>query len=388
MQQDITTLPLHEILLCNGYMLDKDKSSRNNPVLVNDDGQKLVISKKGENYLYFNTHDDNDRGNIISFARIRGIQPKELLKNYDPALAQSQAHIFFKAPTQDSAYFARQYKKFVACDVSTHPLLERRGFAQKVLTHYQGLLKQDEHGNLITAQYKLATMTNPANKAQIKALNVCGYTKRLIIPITKNKDGTPKEKPLKNINYGNKGFEILVINKEYEQIKTIIISESIFDSLALMQMSNKEPKDCVLLSTSGNFNLDSQKEALELIFDKTPNAKIVLCFDNDEQGRSYTKALENYLIYERNTIPTTYVPFTKDCNDDLRLMRITKKAPNQESYDKWAAYTIYQYKHCRDSNDRALLLHNLRKADTLKPLKEEHKQAFNTMLKHGRVKNL
>lgn len=168
----------------------------------------------------------------------------------------------------------------------------------------------------------------------------------------------------------------------------IIITESIFDSLAYMQMKNLDPHKCVLLSTSGNFNVESQKMSFEHIFDKVCNARIVLAFDNDEQGRKYTKDMERYITYERNKLPITYTPFAKDCNDDLKLMNLIKKPLNKESYQQWVNYTIYQYKHARSSNDRALLLHNLRKANNIKPLDEENKQAFNTMLKHKRVRDI
>ena len=385
---DLTKLPLHEILLSNGYTLDREKSSRNNPVLVGDDGQKLVISKKGEHYLYFNPNDDNDRGNIISYARIRGISVQELVKNYDPTkeVSLQTTQSFFQNKEQDPYRFIKQYNDFSECVIAQNPLLQRRGFSADMLQAYQGILKQDEKGNLVTAQYKYKCFNH--QDKEIQTISMCGYTKRLNIPITKNQDGTLKERPLKNINYGNKGFEILLTNNDYAKMSHIIITESIFDSLAYMQMKNLDPHKCVLLSTSGNFNVESQKMSFEHIFDKVCNARIVLAFDNDEQGRKYTKDMERYIAYERNKLPITYTPFAKDCNDDLKLMNLIKKPLNKESYQQWANYTIYQYKHARSSNDRALLLHNLRKANNIKSLDEENKQAFNTMLKHKRVKDI
>lgn len=153
---DLTKLPLHEILLSNGYTLDREKSSRNNPVLVGDDGQKLVISKKGENYLYFNPNDDNDRGNIISYARIRGISVQELVKTYDPTkeVSLQTTQSFFQNKEQDPYRFIKQYNDFSECVIAQNPLLQRRGFSADMLQAYQGILKQDEKGNLVTAQYK------------------------------------------------------------------------------------------------------------------------------------------------------------------------------------------------------------------------------------------
>ena len=78
--QDLTKLPLHEVLLANGYKLDRVKSSKMYPCLVNvDNNERLIVSKKGENYLYFNPNDETDRGNILSFVRIRGLDIYENL---------------------------------------------------------------------------------------------------------------------------------------------------------------------------------------------------------------------------------------------------------------------------------------------------------------------
>ena len=65
MAQDLTKLPLHQILMANGFTLHRSKSSINYPMLCHKESDlKLVVSKKGENYLYFNPHDPLDNGNI------------------------------------------------------------------------------------------------------------------------------------------------------------------------------------------------------------------------------------------------------------------------------------------------------------------------------------
>ena len=110
--QDLTKLPLHEVLLANGYKLDRVKSSKMYPCLVNvDNNERLIVSKKGENYLYFNPNDETDRGNILSFVRIRGLDIKELVANYDTniTLANEYKHQFF-THKQDSYQIIKAYK--------------------------------------------------------------------------------------------------------------------------------------------------------------------------------------------------------------------------------------------------------------------------------------
>ena len=68
--QDIMQLPLHKIFLANGYRIDRNKSSMNYPCLTNDNGEHIIVSKKENNYLYFNPQNDTDRGNIFLFASL------------------------------------------------------------------------------------------------------------------------------------------------------------------------------------------------------------------------------------------------------------------------------------------------------------------------------
>jgi len=397
---DLTTLPLHEILLANGYKIDREKSSMNNPCLVNDNGEKLVISKKGENYLYFNVKNDDDRGNIISYARFRNINIKDLIHNYDKniELSKNKDYSFFKHKELDCAYYAKAYSAFAPCDIEDNLLLKRRGFDMDFISSYQGILKQDEHNNIIILHYKLVSLKSDTIKLnENEIITICGYTKRLNLPITKDKDGNEREKPLNHINYGNKGIECLNLQKDATSIKQIVLTESIIDSLSFMQMKNFNPKETLLLSTAGSLS-DTQEKTLKAMFDKV-NARIYLAFDKDEKGLEYTKKIETLIKEENarkygkaipiNSIPIIYKPFSKDCNDDLSLLNITKLLQlTNESYNKWANYQIYLYKMKKTGNERALLLHQLRKADSLRAISEDNKEQFNTMLKHKAVKSL
>lgn len=46
--QDLTKIPLHEILLCNGYEIDRSKSTALRPVLKNEYGDKIIIKKRSQ----------------------------------------------------------------------------------------------------------------------------------------------------------------------------------------------------------------------------------------------------------------------------------------------------------------------------------------------------
>lgn len=67
-------IPLQDILLANGYEIDREKSSSRNPVLKSNGGHKVIISlMPSGDYLYFNPNDDRDRGNIYTLAKNHGL---------------------------------------------------------------------------------------------------------------------------------------------------------------------------------------------------------------------------------------------------------------------------------------------------------------------------
>lgn len=410
--KDLTKIPLHEVLLYNEWHIDRAKTSSTNPVVFNEKtNEKLVISKKGENYLYFNVKNDEDRGNIYSFARNRGLNLSDLIKNYDTSIEipdmQFLKNNIGNNITEKSEYQVKKiiqdYNEFDKCDLLNNALLNRRGFSKEILQSYQGSIRQDDFGNITIPQYRLQNIES-MQKEQVNMLKMCGYTTRLNFPITKNKDGSLREKPLKNINRGNKGLEIIGTNAVLESIKqnnkehiqNIIISENILDSMSLLQIRGFNPNTTLLVSTSGQFSANEESnilKTLDFMVEKMPNARINLAFDNDEQGRKYNETLKNHIMQTRQSfhkMPNEFKPFSKDFNDDLLIIKITNiKNLNQEEYDKWVNYEIYKYQRTKDGNTRSLMLNNIRKLDSIKPISQENREYFNNFeYKHKAVKSL
>ena len=80
MIENLTKIPLHEVLLDNGYFIKRDKNSQDYKALTNANDDLVIISKhRNGDYLYFNPKNDADRGNIINFCKNRGIKPNDLL---------------------------------------------------------------------------------------------------------------------------------------------------------------------------------------------------------------------------------------------------------------------------------------------------------------------
>ena len=89
-------------------------------------------------------------------------------------------------------------------------------------------------------------------------------------------------------------------------------------------------------------------------------------------------------------MPNEFKPFSKDFNDDLLIIKTTNiKNLNQEEYDKWVNYEIYKYQRTKDGNTHSLMLNNIRKLDSIKPISQENREYFNNFeYKHKAVKSL
>ncbi|WP_394996189.1 toprim domain-containing protein [uncultured Helicobacter sp.] len=391
--QDLTLIPLHEVLIANGYTLDRSKSSKMYPCVVNPNtNERFIVSKRGENYLYFNPNEQSDRGNIISFCRIHALDIKQLVKNYDEniEMAKSYTHDFFKAQT-DPNLILKTYdslEKVNKENMGQCLIFKQRGFDMDYIGQIENTLRKDEKNNIVIPNYKLADKEF-GDIYKDKLFFLSGYTKRLNYPITKDRNGQELERPIKSIQSGAKGLEIINVNKDPKTISHIVISESIIDSLSLGQLKGLDPKKTMFVSTAGNFNAQNLEKTLFAILDKANNARIILAFDNDEKGIAFSEQIESKILKHTKKFPTTYKPFAKDCNDDLKITNITGlKNLNENTYQDWVYSKMLKYKITKDTSTRATLLHHFRKLNSLKPFNEENIQVFNNTRKHAAIKGL
>lgn len=384
--QDLTLLPLHEILLHNGFVINKDKSSRGNPVLRNEE-ETLVITKRDNHYLYFNTDGSNDRGNIINFCKNRKLNIKTLLNNYhnggcDTIKIPKYFDNFDKKSHQD---IVEEYKTLDTYNPLKNQFFVHRGLYDSTIKPYINCFKQDGYGNPCFPHYKLFEEKSISKKI----ISQCGYTKRLSFPLYKDQDGNMRNKPLKNIHYGNKGLEILNINTDPNQIKQILFCESIVDALSFMQLYKDKynPIDLMLISTGGNFHLEGIKPTLDEVFNLCPQARVIACFDNDTQGLKFSQYIEKYTLETTKKGIFIYKPFCKDVNDDLKLKQITQlHILNPQNFDTYLENQLLHYQRSSDTNRRKSILEKIRKINTLKPLSEDYKERFNQIYKHKAIK--
>lgn len=311
--EEILTLPFDIILMQNGYSYKKDKCSRNFITMSNERDLIIITRQTNGQYLYFNPNEENDRGNIYSFCKNRGIKINNLLNekvdkielkhNIEPSKSINKASI--EAINNYKAFTTIKQKNFFNDD---------RLISQEILETFN-TLKQDKHYNVCVPTYILDNFQGK------DFINSSGYIAYLRKPITHDKQGNTYSKPIKQLCYGNKGLEI-IRNKDNKQkienIKTIIITESMIDSLSLFELKNYNPNDTLLCATNGQIT-KSHKEIFAYFEKNAKNAKIVLGFDNDEKGLDF-KLKTKECFKKREIIEEK--PNLKDFNDDLLIFKV------------------------------------------------------------------
>ncbi|AFI04130.1 hypothetical protein HCW_04305 [Helicobacter cetorum MIT 00-7128] len=451
---NLTALPLHEILLDNGYVYNKDKTSKNNPVLKHENEEGSLVIFKNQNkdgsisYTYKETHTDKV-GNIITFCKDRNLKIEDLiagkLEDYLNKQDNLKARDNSNENNEEIQKIRDEFNALKPYDLENATLIKKREIDTSLLEPYKEHLKTDSFNNLILATY----LAFEDKKLNVIPIHQCGINKRLNTPLTTDKEGNIRDKPLKSIAQGSKGIEVLM-PKDLSLVKNIILSENIFDSLAYLELQGLEPKESVLISTAGQFNEQKlelffqsffkqlhsrqqgayksylreeeqwqelvkqgkasddfnsvvvetytdtiknyQKEKNMPIYNKQvektreyrkpkPVSKpqesfnIILAFDNDIKGKGYKEKCEGILYALLQQFPTIYTPFSKDCNDDLKLAHIIEnKEVNLKSVSAFIKNALIDLQNQEKTQTALEVLETIH---SLKPFKLAFKQALN-----------
>ncbi|GAA9112050.1 hypothetical protein Taitung45_13200 [Helicobacter pylori] len=338
-----------------------------------------------------------------------------------------------------------EFKSLKPYDLENATLIKKREIDVKLLEPYKEHLKTDSFNNLILATY----LAFEDKRLNVIPIHQYGINKRLNTPLTTDKEGNIRDKPLKSITQGNKGIEVLYPN-DLSLVKNVIVTENIFDNLAYLELQDLDPKESVLISTAGQFN----KQKLELFFksffnqlhnrqqgaynnylreesqwqelvrqgranddfksvvietytdiiknyqrekhtpiynkrvEKTREYRkpkpinkpqesfnIILAFDNDIKGKEYREKCESILYALTQQFPTIYKPFSKDCNDDLKLAHIIEsKTTNIHIMAEFLESSLEKL----NSNDTPIqekenIMDKLEQIDSIKPFNERLK---------------
>ncbi|EAI1980785.1 toprim domain-containing protein [Campylobacter upsaliensis] len=302
--EDFIELALDEILKNNGYYEKKDKTSLRYKVLANVKGDLVVVSKnENGHYLYFNPNDDRDRGNIFNFCKNRGIRAQDLLKGIEGVdlKATNITHTSISSKKALEEYEAMKGLAF------NNFFFTKRLIDPHLMQEFVNL-KQDKLKNIIVPSFTLSQTT--LNEKIHSYIVPNGYVSYLCSPLIDKESKIPKN--IKSLCYGTKGLEILKTQQsKKEDVENIIITESMIDSLSLLELKEFNPKNILLCSTNGQLS-KAQKEVFMYLNDNFKEAKVYLGFDNDSKGKEFEKSAKEFFHKA-----TCLKPNFKDFNDDL-----------------------------------------------------------------------
>lgn len=167
-----------------GYEIDRKKSTRSS-IAMRKDSDKVIISRRGNIWVYFSVTDDSDNGTIIDFAEKRthksiGEIGREL-QNWiggGVSLPDAKSYVREVAPQEyDPARIAKIFK--FAKPASKHCYLASRGLTDALLTdrRFAGRVFTDRYQNAAFPHFKDGQVCGLELKNHDKALFVRGSEK-------------------------------------------------------------------------------------------------------------------------------------------------------------------------------------------------------------------
>lgn len=254
-----------------GYVIDRQKSTKSSIAMRHASGDKVIISRRGEFWVYFSAHDETDNGTIVDFiAKRTGKTWAEIGQELDYWLGEGQT-----MPSIDPASYIREVPEQVydrervkrlfqyVKPVSGHPYLEiERKISREVLAspRFAGRLFTDRYGNVVFPHF---------NKE-----GLCGLE-------------------LKNADKGvlTRGSEKgLWMSRRSVSDTCLVISESGIDGLSYHDLFR--PENTAYAAVSGSMNENQLKLTLDLL-NSFPNLHtVILAVDHDQGGESIARKIE------------------------------------------------------------------------------------------------
>ncbi|MCB1563918.1 MAG: DUF3991 and TOPRIM domain-containing protein [Alphaproteobacteria bacterium] len=246
-----------------GYEIDRKKSTRSS-IAMRKAGDKIIISRRGGNWVYFSPVNDSDNGTIIDFIENRtqktiGEIGRELQSWIGGFVSMPEIKNYVREIEEQEYDPARVAQVFRRCrPIQNHAYLEGRGLVKELLSspRFAGRIFADRYNNAAFPHYNSKGICGLELKSQDKALFVRGSEKTLW---------------RSNVRAGD---------------DTLILSEAVIDALSHALLFPNE--SAIYAATGGGMSPD-QAEIIRQIADNFPNIKrIVLITDNDQGGDRLT----------------------------------------------------------------------------------------------------
>jgi len=279
-----------------GYELDRKKSTKSSVAMRHGNGDKVIISRRGNNWVYFSVHDDADNGTIVDFIQKR--TAKSIWKIGQELQAWLGGGETFPDPhtyAQDVEGQQRDRPRVQAVlkrarPVTAHPYLvdERKIPADVMAEHrFRGRIYKDRYGNVMF----------PHRDAE----GICGLELK----------NTGKSFLVKGSAKG------LWTSNIFASDKMLVI----VDALSYCAIFRKP--DTAYAAVSGAMGSKQYTVIMELVRKMQKLETIILATDNDDGGDGIAKKLEAHIRRQGFTGEIVrHSPMNKgyDWNDELKML--------------------------------------------------------------------
>ncbi len=249
-----------------GYEIDRKKSTRSS-IAMRKDSDKVIISRRGNIWVYFSVIDDNDNGTIIDFAEKRthksiGEIGRDLQSwiGGGVSLPNVKSYVREVAPQEyDPASIKGIFKSLM--HPHKHKYLASRGLTDIILSNdrFVGRIYTDRYQNAVFPHYKDGQVCGLELKNQSKTLFVRGSEKTLW-----------RSHVFKGDN-------------------TLIIGEAVIDALSYYGLFKRE--NAVYAATGGGLSPEQSELIAAFIRDFITLEHIIIIPDHDQGGKKFEERI-------------------------------------------------------------------------------------------------
>lgn len=290
-----------ELAQTMGYRIDKSKSTKNAPVLRNENGEKIVVGRAQDgHYTYFNVGDSSDSGSVIDFIQRR---TRENLGQ-----VRKRLRAFLNLP---------EWERPRPVPVATGSDLEAETAAAALIAGEEwGELKENRLPPAQVRGISWQTMQKAFERGAVVQDQDGNYhfvlhdTKKAVGIERRNKDG-------RGARVGEGHKKGIFTLPPAGPVEKIVVVESTIDALSARELSQK-PENTLFVSTGGNMSKITSK-ALQRVFEQHSDAKILIATDNDRAGDLHAQKIAEMIEPGRDVARVR--PIGKDWNDDLQAHR-------------------------------------------------------------------
>lgn len=273
-----TEIDLRDFMIASGFVRDPKESGNNSTVLRHSCGDKLIVSRKSnQQYVYWNVHDQADRGTIIDFlfhrepqislGQIRQQLRKWVGTSGSPTPSSVMKLPPLKTPKHDPAKVKSAFQQTEPVTLDHLYLIGERKLAPNILADpkFTGRVRTDRRGNAIFPHYNIEG-------------GICGFE-------IKNTGFT---------SFSPGGTKGLWSSLPVEQDRKLVIAETAIDALSVASLFGIHQRRFV--STAGQMSSSQCECLVRMCKQMHHESEILLAMDNDPGGHRLAMSIRELLV--------------------------------------------------------------------------------------------